>query len=283
MRIGGGIDGREWQTPEEWLSIVKQLGYDAVYCPIDSSASGSLRRDFKRLMRENDLVLGEVGVWSNPLDTDEEKRRMNLAFCKAQLCLAEEMEAACCVNIAGSRGDKWDGAYADNYDPYTYGLIIDTIREIIDDVRPICTRYSLEPMPWMVPDSPESYLRLIKDVDRKAFAVHLDYANMISCPKLYLHSGAFIRHCFQVLGPYIKSIHVKDLMLEEGLPCVIREVMPGRGGIDLKLVMHLASRLGRNMTVYAEHLKNIQEYEEAVRYLRRMERAVVSPSAEQHS
>ena len=49
MRIGGGIDGREWRTPEEWLSVVKQLGYDAVYCPIDSSAPESLRRDFKKL------------------------------------------------------------------------------------------------------------------------------------------------------------------------------------------------------------------------------------------
>ena len=68
MRIGGGIDGREWRTPEEWLSVVKQLGYDAVYCPIDSSAPESLRRDFKKLIKDNGLVLGEVGAWSNPLE-----------------------------------------------------------------------------------------------------------------------------------------------------------------------------------------------------------------------
>ena len=62
-------------------------------------------------------------------------------------------------------------------------------------------------------------------------------------------------------------------MLEEGLPCVIREVMPGKGTLDLKLVMQSAKKLGRDMTVYAEHLKDAGEYEEAVRYLRHVGKA----------
>ncbi|MDE6943091.1 MAG: hypothetical protein K2P66_01540 [Lachnospiraceae bacterium] len=49
---------------------------------------------------------------------------------------------------------------------------------------------------------------------------------------------------------------------------MIREVMPGKGMLDLKLVMQSAKRLGRDMTVYAEHLKDAGEYAEAVRYLR---------------
>ncbi len=39
------------------MSVVKQLGYDAVYCPIDSSAPESLRRDFKKLIKDNGLGL----------------------------------------------------------------------------------------------------------------------------------------------------------------------------------------------------------------------------------
>ena len=38
-------------------------------------------------------------------------------------------------------------------------------------------------MPWMIPDSPDENLQLIKDVNRKAFAVHLDFVNMINSPK----------------------------------------------------------------------------------------------------
>lgn len=269
MRIGGGIDNREWKTPEEWLSIIQEMQYDAVYCPVDSTASPETKRTFKKLMKENNLVLGEVGVWVNPLDTDPEKRRKNIEWCKAQLNLAEEMEALCCVNIAGCRGERWDGAYADNYDSYVYGLIVDTVREIIDGVNPVHTFYTLEPMPWMVPDTPEGYLQLLKDVDRKGFAVHLDYTNMISNPRLYLHSSDFIRECFRLLGPHIKSIHAKDLVMETGLPCVIREVMPGRGTLDLGLVLKLAEELGPDMTVYAEHLNDWKDYWEATQYLRK--------------
>lgn len=270
MRIGGGIDNREWKTPEEWLAIIREMQYDAVYCPIDSKASPEMRLTFKKLMRGNDLVLGEVGAWANVLDPDPNERKSNIAWCKAQLNLAEEMEARCCVNIAGCRGENWDGAYADNYDPYVYGLIVDTVREIIDEVNPAHTFYTLEPMPWMVPDSPEGYLQLLKDVDRKAFAVHLDYTNMISSPKRYLHSSDFIRECFRLLGPYIKSIHAKDLIMETGLPCIIREVLPGQGTLDLRLVMKLAGELGADMTVYAEHLNDWKDYRAATQHLRRM-------------
>lgn len=269
VRIGGGIDGRTWNTPEEWLEIIKEMQYTAVVCPIDHTADADTRAAFKRIMAENDLVLGEVGAWVNPLHPDDAVRKKNIAYCQKQLALAEDMEANCCVNIVGCPGEIWDGAYAENYSADTYALIVDSIREIIDGVDPGHTFYTAEPMPWMVPDSPESYLKLLKDVDRERFAVHLDYTNMISDPRRYLHSSDFIRECFRLLGPHIKSIHAKDVIMESGLPCVIREVMPGRGSIDFTLVLRLAGQLGDRMTVYSEHLQSWQEYRESTGFLRK--------------
>ncbi len=146
---------------------------------------------------------------------------------------------------------------------------MDSIREIIDGVRPKHTFYTIEPMPWMLPDSPEIYLQLLKDVDRKAFGVHLDYTNMINQPRRYVESSAFIRKCFSLLGPYIKSVHIKDICMERSLPCVIREVMPGQGSIDLRLVLKLIDKLGENMTGYAEHLNSYEKYKKALEYLKR--------------
>ena len=269
VRIGGGIDGRTWNTPEEWLEIIKEMQYTAVVCPIDHTADADTRAAFKRIMAENDLVLGEVGAWVNPLHPDGAVRKKNIAYCQKQLALAEDMEANCCVNIVGCSGEIWDGAYAENYSADTYALIVDSIREIIDGVDPGHTFYTAEPMPWMVPDSPESYLKLLRDVDREHFAVHLDYTNMISDPRRYLHSSDFIRECFRLLGPHIKSIHAKDVIMESGLPCVIREVMPGRGSIDFTLVLRLAGQLGDRMTVYSEHLQSWQEYRESTGFLRK--------------
>ncbi len=75
MRLGGGIDGREWKTPQEWLQIVKEMEYEAVFCPVDSHASVTLRQEFKKLIRENDLYLGEVGAWANPLAENADERK----------------------------------------------------------------------------------------------------------------------------------------------------------------------------------------------------------------
>lgn len=267
MRLGGGIE-RSYDNPEEWIALVKKLGYTAVLSPIDYRATGQERKDYMKYIKDNQLILGEVGAWKNPISCNEKERKSALEYCKKQLELADEMHANCCVNIVGSRGAVWDGAYEDNYHEDTYMMIIDSIRDIIDSVKPVHTYYTVEPMPWMVPDSPEQYLKLIKDVDRKAFAVHLDYANMINNPMRYLHSTKFIKECFSLLGPFIKSVHAKDLIMKNQLPCVIEEVMPGKGSIDFSKVVRQCQVLGNNMTVFVEHLSTFDEYQQAADYVR---------------
>ena len=185
-----------------------------------------------------------------------------------QLDLADRIGARCCVNIAGSRGEIWDGFYRDNYSEDTYALIVDSVREIIDDVKPKNTFYTLEPMPWMYPDSPDSYLRLIKDIDRKEFGVHLDFVNMINSPQKYLFNDKFIKECFDKLGPYIKSIHAKDVIMENRFTTIIREVAPGKGTIDYAVFLRLVEDLDPDMPVLIEHLDTQEEYIEAFDYIK---------------
>lgn len=272
MRIGGEIK-KPYQNPEEWLARVKEAGYSAVLAPIGYDATAEEKKAYVDCARDNDIVIGEVGVWRNPISIDTKEAEQNKEYCKERLALAEELGANCCVNITGSRGEVWDGFYEENYVPYVYDLIVDTTREIIDSVNPTRTFYTLEPMPWMIPDSPEDYLKLIKDIDRKAFGVHMDYTNMINCPKRYLNRDAFIEAAFRTLGPYIKSIHAKDVIMEKAYPCVIREQMPGKGHIDFRKIVHLCEQLGTDTTVFVEHLNTHEEYIEASGFIRRMAEA----------
>ena len=48
---------------------------------------------------------------------------------------------------------------------------------------------------------------------RPAAAVHFDPVNMINSPELIYDNGKFLRHCFEVLGPFIEGIHAKDIIL----------------------------------------------------------------------
>ena len=219
-------------------------------------------------------MIGEVGAWCNPLSKDPSERKKAITYCQNQLVLAEELGANCCVNIAGSRGKKWDGLCEDNYSEETYAFIVDTVREIMDAVKPERTSYTIEPMPWMTPSSPEEYLKLLADVDRKGFGVHLDFTNMINCPERFVHRNQFVKDCFSKLAPYIKSVHCKDVVMEDTLPCVIREVMPGKGCLDYQQIVKHCDSLGENMTVFVEHLPDYESYKMAAGYVR--EQAVLA-------
>lgn len=267
MRIGGEIK-KEYNNPKEWLQHVKELRYSAVLAPVGNDASLEEKKEYIDCAKDNNILIGEVGIWRNPISLDENEAKANKEYCKERLMLAEELGANCCVNISGSRGEVWDGFYKENYDEDVYALIVDTTREIIDSVNPKRTFYTLEPMPWMLPDSPDSYLKLIKDIDRKAFGVHLDFANMINNPRLFLKSDEFLEECFTKLGPYTKSIHAKDVIMDKAYPCVIRELMPGKGKLNYKKIVHLIDKLGKDIPVFVEHLNTHEEYIEASAYIR---------------
>ncbi|MCR5120581.1 MAG: sugar phosphate isomerase/epimerase [Lachnospiraceae bacterium] len=268
MRLGGAIE-KAYKDPGEWVSLAKDLRYSAVLSPVDASADSGVRQEYLKAAKENDLLIAEVGVWKNCLSGNEAERKNAMEYAKAQLALAEELGANCCVNIIGSRSRiAWDGFAAENYGDDFYTMAVDSVREIIDAVKPERTYYSIEPMPWVLPDSPEQYLKLIKDVDRKAFGVHLDFVNMINCPEKYCRSTEFIRHCFELLGPYIKSIHAKDVLMEQAYTTLIHEVKPGEGSLDYPEILKMVEKLGEDTPVFVEHMSGYETYKKAAAYVR---------------
>ena len=266
MRLGGPIlEG--YENAKEWAQLVIKANYTATLCPVDASASDLMIASYEYEAKKNNITIAEVGVWNNPITSDYEKRNQAIEFCKKQLALSEQIGALCCVNIAGSRGEKWDGPHQDNFNKDTFALIVDTVREIIDSVKPSRTFYTLEPMPWIFPDSPKSYLELIKAIDRKAFAVHLDPVNMITSPKLYLNNSKFLQECFRLLGPYIKSCHAKDIVMDDVFVTHISEAAPGHGILDYKTYITEINKLNPDIPLIIEHLTTKEEYESATHYI----------------
>lgn len=250
------------------MAAVRRRGYSAATFPLDRSWGDEVVRGYAEAAAAADVIIAEVGAWSNPLSLDVNTRRAALVLCQERLALADRVGARCCVNIAGSRGDQWDGPHPDNLTPETFDLIVQTVREIIDAVRPARAFYTLEPMPWMYPDSPDSCLELIHAVDRRQFAVHLDPVNMISSPSRFYKSGAFIQECFRQLGPYIKSCHAKDISLSGKLTVHLDEVRPGLGGLDYHTYLREIDRLDPNLPLLLEHLASEEEYTQAAAHIR---------------
>ncbi len=267
VRLGGPVDG-DFKDPSEWIKAVKALGYSAAQCPLQPGAPSEQIKAFSSEAKRNDIIIAEVGVWNNMMEPDKQKRDAAIRKNIELLTLADEIGAACCVNISGAKGEIWDGPYKGNYDKTTFDQIVETVRFIIDEAKPVSTFYTLEPMPYMLPDSPDSYLELIRAVDRKRFAVHLDPVNMISDPHRYFNNAAFLKECFSKLGPYIKSVHAKDITILPKLTLHLEERRPGQGSVDYRVFLLEMSKLG-DIPMMMEHLDNSEDYRLAADFIRK--------------
>lgn len=266
IRLGAPVPGK-FSDPSDWIKTIRSLGYSAAYCPVQPGAPSELIKAFRSEAEKSNILIAEVGAWSNMMDMDETVRNEAVRKNIDALQLADEIGAICCVNITGARGEIWDGPYPGNYAEDTFDMIVETARYIIDQVKPANAYYTLEPMPYMLPDSPDTYLELIRAVGRKQFAAHLDPVNMISSPQKYFNNAAFLRECFDKLGPYIKSIHAKDITILPQLTVHLEERRPGLGSLDYSVFLRETSKL-KDVPFMLEHLDSQEEYILAADYVR---------------
>lgn len=267
MRLGGHIFA-EFNSPEQWVMAVKAEGYSAAYCPVQNDASLDVIRAYERAAVEADIVIAEVGVWNSPLGPNLIERTAALEYCKKQLALADEIGANCCVNISGSRGPQWNGPDPADLSTETFDMIVECVREIIDDVQPLRTFYTLETMQWMYPDSADSYMRLVSAINRNQFGVHFDAANLICSPQIYYRNGDMIRDFIGKLGPRIKSCHIKDIELSAHATVHLDEVRPGLGNLDYSTLLSQANQLRPIPPIMLEHLPSAHEYRLATAHIR---------------
>ena len=269
LRLGGPVFEPTHSDPDQWVRALKLLGYSAAYCPVGPEASDARVKAYTKAAAQANIIIAEVGAWSNPLSSNTQERKTALEKCRKQLALADRIGARCCVNISGSRGPQWAGPSEKNLTDETFDMIVQTTRSIIDDVKPTRTFFTLEAMPWAYPDSPESYVRLLRAIDRKQFAVHLDPTNLVCSPQRYYKTGQLIRDCFQMLGPHIKSCHAKDVLLDTEALTHLSEVRIGLGRLDYTVFLNELSRLGE-IPLMLEHLPNAAQYKLAAQQVRKV-------------
>lgn len=270
MRLGGPIL-ETYHTPEEFVGLHRQKGYTAAYCPKDLKAGDHAAiKAYRDALRESDIVLAEVGAWSNPLSPDKQVAEQAVAHMIERLELAEELEAATCVNIVGSWHEShWYGPAAANFGQAFFDKAVEVGQKVIDAVQPKKTRMSFEIMPYSFLDGAEGYLEYLKALDRDAAAVHFDPANCIHSPRLFFDNAAFLARQFDLLKDRIVSIHLKDLFLHPDPPNVHLEEVPiGTGGLDYVSLLKVLSQLPENVPVMLEHLPDEPTYKQAAAAVR---------------
>lgn len=255
---------------EQWAEQMVKLGCKSVNFPIACNDGEDKINAYAKAAADHDLMIAEVGIWRNAISLDEQERNAAMDYSIAQLRLADRLKARCCVNITGSTGARWDGPYRENYSKETWDRSVRMIQEIIDEAKPQNTYFTIEPMPWMYPSSPEEYVKLMEDVNRERFAVHLDPMNMINTPERYFFTEKFLDRTFELLGDKIKSCHIKDVHLRQEFTFQLQETMVGQGEFPLQYYAKKINELDPEMPVILEHLNLDDEYRKGIAYLHKI-------------
>ena len=249
----------------------RRLGYSAAYCPQVKVGDKERLRAIESAFAKEKVVIAEVGAWKNLLDVDPAKRKENFDYVVERMAIADEVGARCCVDIAGSYNEKsWFGPHPNNLSKQCFDETVENCRHILDAVKPKRSFFTLEVMGWTLPDSPDNYLRLIRAIDRKAFAVHLDVCNAVNSPEKFYQNGALIEEWFRKLGRHIRSCHAKDLEWVVELNVHFLEVIPGRGQVDYRAYLRGLKNLPTPMPLMLEHLKTAEEYKEGFDYIKKI-------------
>lgn len=276
IRFGGPLFGVDTKDPDAVAGACGRLGYGAVYCPDLDPDDERACRDYGEAVRRHGLMVAEAGVWVRLVGPDGEETKRNLEKAIRRMRVAELVGAECCVDIAGSfHAASWHGADARNVGEEMFEAAVVISRTIIDEVKPARAKFTFEMMQWTIPDSPESYLALVRAVDRDAFGVHLDPTNIINSPRRYYDTSVVIRECFEKLGPYVASCHAKDVAMDLERAIVhLSETRIGTGNLDYATYLECLDSLGRDVPLMMEHLRTPEDYGLAAEEVRRVAREV---------
>lgn len=254
--------------PEALARAHRDLGYRAAYCPGVAIDDRERIRAVREAFARADVVIAEVGRWVNLLDADPRKRAENLARVTEGLALADEIGARCCVDIAGSFSEtSWFGPHPKNLSREFFDATVENARKIIDAVKPRTARFCFEMMGWALPDSADSYLELLRAVDRPAFGVHLDPCNLVNSPRRFYENGRLIDECFDKLGRWIVSCHAKDLTWDVEMNVHFREVPLGEGSLDYGVYLKRLAALPNDVPLMIEHMADAAQYDQSRRFL----------------
>ena len=254
-------------TADEWAKNQVELGCRVVVFPLSCNDPEEKIIEYKNAAEKNGLMIAEVGIWRNALSLVSEERKSNMDYCVNQLRLADFLNARCAVNVAGAFGPVWDGGYKENLTKDAWKKVVKMVQEIIDRANVKNTYFTLEPMPWMFPTGPREYLKLIDEVERDRFAVHMDIINMINSADRYFRPEEFVDECASLLGGKIRSCHIKDIHFKQKYTFQVEECAPGEGEFPIRYYVSKMNEIDPDMPMILEHLNSDEEYYRYLAYL----------------
>jgi len=195
------------------------------------------------------------GVYPCIISPDETVRREGVRQAQDIVKLAAHMGVPGAGVRPTSLNPRWEWApHPDNHKPETEDRLVKSLREILATADDHNVNIVLEMHQTTTLNTPQTIKRVIERTESNRVKVNLDSVNFISGLQTAFHPAPVIDELFDILGPYVDTVHVKDFYLEERFVVHISETVVGTGMMDLDTLLRRTHQLDPHGYVIIEHL-----------------------------
>jgi len=277
IRLAINIKRNPGESPEEMIKRRLDDGYTAIKGARHPggnkgepwhSMTMAERDEVVRACRKYDMVIYEVGGYTNLVTPDSQALAKNLKGLAHCIEVAESVGCRMVGTVAGSRDPKnLINVHPDNWSPETWKLLVKNLKQVLNDTAGMKATIGMEAQVTSIIDGPEAHKRLMEDVGSDRITVNLDPTNMMSLARYY-HTTELVNECFDLLGESIMGCHAKDTYIWPDQQTVhVQEVCPGKGVLDYEQYLVRMSRLKWPRALEPEHIPD-EEYPDAMKYIR---------------
>jgi len=222
--------------------------------PLDADPA-DLRR-VKTALDEAGLEAAQTNGWYEVLvHPDEATRAQGIAGAQALVRIGRVLNAHNVYIRPGSINPHgpWF-AHPDNHTPQTFDRLVDSLRQVAATAQAEGLPLALEGHVLSPLDTPERVRAVLDAVGSPALQFNLDAVNFIGSVAAVHDTRPTIERLFELLGPDIAAVHIKDCALEDDLVLHIHEVMLGAGTLDQGLILQRLQAVRPDVYVLIEHL-----------------------------
>ena len=262
MKIGllGLISSDLTDVDYNKVRIARDLGFDGAGAHLNvpaSAVSEEVAKNAKAVFDDQGMSFVQLaGPYPCIITPDESIRQAGVKGAQDIAKLAAKMGVSASLVRPTSLNPRgaWN-PHPGNYLPEAEDRLVQSLIEILQVAEDVGVEIVLETGITTTLDTPETIKRVIERTGSNRLKVNIDPVNFMSDLKTAYYPTDTINHMFDVLGPYVHTVHVKDFYLEDRLWVHISETVIGTGIMDLDTVLLRSSEvLGDDKFAVIEHL-----------------------------
>ena len=213
---------------------------------------------FGRSFAQSGVSISVLGCYVGLSSEDPDQRRRAVDTFKLHLELCRPFGAV----LVGTETHGFSG---DIRSKEAYQLVLASVCELAEYAERYGAVMAIEPCAPHPIHSPQRLLRLLSDVRSPHVKVILDGANLLTAES-FARQEQVMEEAFSLLEEHIVHLHVKDLVLEDG---VLRPVPVGTGQVNHRAMAAFAKHVRPLMSVTFEDTQE-PDLPAAIRYMREL-------------